>query len=632
MRPSPFHSRRHCRHTLSLLLSLTSLALPAHAADGGAPESGDALPPVQGAETVVTANRISEPLVDSLSATRVIGARELQASGAMSLGEVLRQFAGVEVASSGGPGQPTSLFLRGANSNQTLLLVDGMRLQSATTGTSALEHIPVSQIERIEVVPGPVSGLYGSDAIGGVIQVFTKGGSHGSGSELELGLGSFQTGRIQAGTRGSAGALDYGVSAGYLGSEAFSATNPGIPFGLYNSDRDPYRNRNFSARLGWTWNPDHVVAARMFQSVASTHFDNGPGSDDVARQSLSQFELSSEDRLTPIWSSSLRLGASRDSYNALAYGTTETVQRQIGWQNTVRLERLGTVIAGLDDLEEHVAGDTVLSLTARDTRAGFIGYSGESGPASWRANLRHADSSQFGGVTTGSLAGGWRMSPLLRLRASYGTGFHAPTFNDLYASYPPYYFANPQLQPERSHNSELGIDAYFAGQHLGLSLFDHHIHDLIEGVADPAVPLATTVLNVASARIRGIELAYDGSLGANRWDLRATLQDPVDDGSGLRLKWRATRFGTARLSRTEFGTDWTVEAQAVGPRFDSANEDPTSRMGAYGLINLVAARPLTRDWRASLRWNNVTDHRYVLEQGYNVPSSSVFASLTWSAP
>ncbi|MDE3011982.1 MAG: TonB-dependent receptor [Pseudomonadota bacterium] len=629
MCPASSHRPRYRHDTVAAILATAAIAgAPFAARAQGAADEGA---PTALAETVVTANRVPEASADSLSAVRVIGPRELAGSGAMTLGEVLRQYGGVEVAAAGGPGQITSVFVRGANPNQTLVLVDGMRLQSASAGTTALENLPVSQIERIEVVPGPASGLYGSDAIGGVIQVFTKGATKGNGSEVELGLGSFQTGRAQAGTRGNAGSVDYAISAGYLGSEAFSATNPSIPFGLYNADRDPYRNRNLSAHLGWNWDTDHVLAVRVFRSTAATHFDNGPATDDVALQTLSQVAVSSEDRLTSNWSSSLQFGSSRDSYYAAAFGTTESVQRQLGWQNTLTLAGVGTVIAGLEDLNESVAGDTVFSVTQRDTRAGYLGWSEAFGPGSLRANLRHAENSQFGSVNTGSLAAGWRFDDHWRVRASYGSGFHAPTFNDLYASYPPYYYANPNLRPERSHNTEVGIDANFGGQHASLAVFDNRISSLIAIVNDPAVTGAQTVVNVASARIRGIEAEWDGAAGGTRWDLRGTLQDPVDAATGLRLTRRATRFGTARLSRTEFGIDWTVEAQAVGERFDAASQDPATRMGGYGLINLVAARRLAPEWRAEVRFNNVTDHRYVLEQGYNVPSSSLFASLVWSS-
>lgn len=598
--------------------------------------SADELPVAQGAETVVTANRMAESVSDSLTATRVIGPRELAASGALSLGEVLRQFGGVEVAAAGGLGQTTSLYLRGANTDQTLVLVDGMRLQSASAGTTALENIPVSQIARIEVVPGPASGLYGSDAIGGVIQIFTKGGGQAgaagsAGSEVALGLGSYQTGRIQAGTQGRADSLEYSVSAGYLGSESFSATNPGVAFGLYNPDRDPYRNRNASARLAWDWASDHVLAVRLFQSAAATHFDNGPGSDDVAWQTLSQFAVTSDDRITPDWRSAFQAGASRDSYHALAFGALGTVQRQIGWQNTFTLPGAGTLIAGLDDLEEHVDGDTVFSQTARDTRAEFLGYAGDAGPLGLRANLRHAQSTAFGSVNTGSLAAGWRLDPALKLRASYGTGFHAPTFNDLYSSYPPYYYSNPALQPERSRNLEFGADLSLSGQHLGLSVFDNRIHDLIQIADDPAQPGAQTVLNVDSARIRGLELAWDGSWRDLRWDLRATWQDPLDDATGLRLTRRASSFASGRVSCPLAGIEWSLEGQAVGSRYDSATQDPATRLGGYGLLNLVAVRRLSAEWRAELRWNNLADHRYVLVQGYNVPSSSVFATLVWSS-
>lgn len=627
-----FHSPRwNIRRDLPLrtLMALACAASGAAFADppaGGSDTGAEPRLPV----TVVTADRIVEPLADSLSAVRVIDRQELESSGMLTLGEVLRQYGGVEIAATGGPGQPSSVFMRGANSNQTLVLVDGMRLQSATTGTTALENLPVAQIARIEVVPGPASGLYGSDAVGGVIQVFTKGASGEDGSEVTLGLGSFQTGQIQAGTHGHAGAVDYGVSAGYQGSDAFSATNPSVPFGLYNPDRDPWRDRNFSGRLGWNWEDGHTLGIRMYQSVAATHFDNGPATDDVAHQSLSQFQLTSQDRLGQDWTSELGAGVSRDYYYADAFGALETEQRQLGWQNTVGLGQAGTLVAGLEDLDERVGGDTVFSVTARDTRAGYLGWSAQSGPALLRASLRRADNSQFGGVTTGSLAAGWRIDEHWRVRASYGTGYHAPTFNDLYASYPPYYYANANLQPERSHNSELGIDVEAAGQHLGVALFDNRIHDLIEVAADPTQAVAETVLNVGSARIRGVELVLDGAAAGVRWNLRATGQQPVDEATGLRLSRRASQFASARVSTSAGGIDWSLDGQATGARYDSTGQATGTRMGGYGLLALVAAHSFSPEWRGELRWNNLLDHRYELVQGYNVPASSVFAMLTWS--
>jgi vitamin B12 transporter len=580
---------------------------------------------------VVTANRLVEPVSDSLAAVRVITERDLAGSAALSLGEVLRQFAGVEVASTGGLGQITSVFMRGANPNHTLVLVDGQRLQSATAGTTAFENIPVGQIARIEVVPGPVSGLYGSDAIGGVIQIFTKGASSAPVTEVAVGLGSYQTGRLQASTRRRSGAFDYSLSLGYLGSESYNATSPDIPFGLFNPDRDPYRNRNASARLAWRYLEGHSLGLNYLQSVSATHFDNGPASDDVGYQSLSQFGLTSIDQFTPAWNSEARVGIARDSYRSDAFGTTESLQRQASWQNTVRLEGVGRMLVGADYLAEQVGGDTVFSRTARATRAGFVGYAGDLGPAGLRANLRRADNAQFGSVTTGSLAAGYRLAPELKLRASYGTGFHAPTFNDLYASYPPYFYSNPLLRPERSRNRELGADLDLAGHHLGISLFDNRIRDLIQIADDPEHPFASTVRNVDSARIRGVELSYVGARDRTRWEARATFQDPVDDATRLRLSRRATRFGSARLSQPWLGCDWSAELLAFGPRFDSANEAPATRLGGYGLINLVLARAIDTDWRAELRWNNLTAHHYVLVQGYNVPGSSVFGSLTWTS-
>ena len=237
--------------------------------------AGAQQPPVfEGNETVVTAGRIPQRLSDTLRDVVVITARDIEQSGQLTLGQVLQLYGGVEMTSSGGPGSASSVFIRGANSSHTLVLVDGMRLQSATTGTTALENIPLAQIERIEIVPGPVSGLYGSDAIGGVIQIFTKSGRYSSGAMASAAVGSYGTRSANASL--SAGARDtpFTISGGWYDTTGFSATKPSVPFDQYNPDKDGYRNSNFSAKLGHHFRPGQELCASVLYSRGETHYDS----------------------------------------------------------------------------------------------------------------------------------------------------------------------------------------------------------------------------------------------------------------------------------------------------------------------------------------------------------------------
>ena len=236
----------------------------------------------------------------------------------------------------GGPGAVSGVFLRGANSAQTLVLIDGLRVGSATTGAAAFENIPLDQVERIELVAGPLSGLYGADAVGGVIQIFTKGRSGAPGYALSAGYGTYNTAKVSG--SGSYSDKDYDVSlaAGYESSDQFSATRPSIPFNQFNPDRDPYRNANVSGRFVYRFGSDAEIGVSGLYSDGKTHFDNGPDTDDVNKQQLSTYSAYLQNRFAPNWQSLLRVGRSTDSIDTtgLFPSRFRTDQDQATWQNT----------------------------------------------------------------------------------------------------------------------------------------------------------------------------------------------------------------------------------------------------------------------------------------------------------
>ena len=581
---------------------------------------------------VVTATRIPQKASQSLQPVTVITADEIAESGQQTLVEVLQTRAGLEIASTGGFGQPSGVFIRGANSNQTLVLIDGLRVDSATTGATALENIPLNQIERIEIVPGPLSSLYGSDAIGGVIQIFTKSAKYAPGASISVGYGSFNTRSVSGGVNIRFNDTDFSLNAGYFISGGFDATKPSIDapgtppaFQIHNPDLDDYHNTNYSLKLAQHITANHEIGLTAFQSYGNTRFDSGPSTDDINRQTLSAFSLYSRNQLTARWQSLLRVGLGRDNQDISGAfpGFFRTTQPQITWQNDFRLSG-GSLIAGFEYLDQKLASNTPYNATQRDVRSVFGGYVGEFGPHGMQFNVRNDDNSQFGNQTTGSLGYGYRLNPYLRLRASGGTAFKAPTFNDLY--FPG--FSNPNLQPERSRSYETGVDVS-AGEHqFRLIYFDNRITDLITLVFDPAT-FTFTPENVNEARINGGEISYQGRYAGFGTNAHFTVQNPVNSSTGQLLQRRAKHYGSLTVNRTLGSWKLGAELVASGARFDSANENPATRLPGYALYNLTVNYAFAREWSFNLRWNNIFNRNYELVQNFNTPGSNVFFALRY---
>ncbi|MBX3603814.1 MAG: TonB-dependent receptor [Piscinibacter sp.] len=576
------------------------------------------LPPV-----VVTATRTPQPVDAVLSDVRVIDADTIARAGTQTFVELLQAHGGVEISTTGGPGQVSGLFLRGANTNHVLLLVDGVRVNSATVGTNAFENLPLAQIERIEILRGPASSLYGADAIGGVIQVFTKQGPR---TQASVGAGRWGTREASVGLGRSLGATRLSLQAGVTRSDAFSATNAAASPFSFNPDDDGYRNTNLGLSVEHDRAEGHTLALRLLASRGTTHFDSGPDSDDVNRQRLGSLALESRDRLAPGWRSLLRLARGSDHIRTEGAfpGRFDTDQDQATWQNDIAAFG-GELVAGVEARREQVDSSTAYTRTSRRQWGLFGGYSATFGAQLVEASLRHDDDSQFGGHGSGKLAWGWRLAPQWRVSASAATAFKAPSFNDLYFPESFGFSGNPDLKPERARSVEVAARYDGSATRAGLVVFQNRIRDLI--AVDPTF---TTVINVNRARISGVTL--DGSWQAGPWRLRGewTNQQAEDADTGLRLVRRAQDFGSASLGYT--GGAWRLGAELVasGDRYGTAANSATSRMGGYTLLHLTAGWRLTPEWTLSARLNNAGDKAYEISQGYNTPRRNLFVSLAYA--
>ena len=602
---SASHCRRAAARGLCLLSSVAALA----------PLTALAQAPDAAAPIVVTAARLAQPLTEALGDLRVIDRATIDRAGTASLTQLLQRFGGVEISANGGPGQVSGVFLRGSNSNHVVLLIDGVRVNSASAGTNAFEHLPLAQIERVEVLRGPASALYGADAIGGVIQVFTR---RGAALQARVEIGSERTRAISASLGRRVGSTALSLQAGAQRSQSGSATNASHPFS-FNADDDPYRNVNAGFLLEHEWARGHSLALRGLVSEGKTHFDAGSGSDDVNDQRLSTWTLESRNRIGPSWSSLLRVArGSDDSRSDGAFPSRfRTDQDQFTWQNDV--DALGgRIAAGAEWRRESVDSDTAFSLTERRIASVFASYAANAGAQGLQLALRHDRNSQFGGRSTGHAAWGLDVAPGWRLSAAAGTAFKAPSFNDLYWPSQFGYSGNPTLRPERSRSVEAALRFERAGYAAGVTLFDNRIRDLIAINGS-----FTTVENIARAHIQGLTLHTRWRQGP--WQLAAewTHQQPEDADSGAMLPRRARQHGSASLGWS--GGVWRLGADlaASGARVDANG----AALGGYGLLHLHAAWTWRPNWTLSLRVDNAGDKAYTLADGYNTSGRQVFVAV-----
>jgi vitamin B12 transporter len=570
----------------------------------------------------VTAARGPQPLSELIADVTLITAEEIQRAGADSLVELLARAPGVEIATNGGPGSVSSIFLRGANRGHTLVLIDGLRVGSSSDGATALEAIPLSQIDHIEILRGPASSLYGADAIGGVIQIFTRRGAGALTANASAGYGTYRSAVGTAGVAGSAEDLRFALQGGARRSDGFNAIGNPNNFS-YNPDRDGYRGESASGSLAYRFASDQELSAQLFHSRLNAQFDAGPGFDDRTITTLDAYSLASRNRFASFWTSRLEAGEGDDeSLSRTGFGPSrfKTRQRQYAWQNDFVMPK-NSVSVALERREERLESDVDFAVTARNTNAITGVWQWRDGPQAMQANLRRDSSSQFGARTTGAVAYGYELGGGFRASASYGTAFKAPTFNDLY--YPG--FSNPDLKPETARNAELALRYVAAPLSAAVVAYRNRVRDLIVFQCDASFNCAPE--NVANATLEGVSLELNAQVV--EFDLAASLdlQRPEDDATGHLLPRRARRHGAVRLTRSWHALRLGAELVASSARFDDAEN--TRRMGGYALTNLSAEYALAAGWTLFARLTNVFDKRYELAADYNTPGAAVFAGVRY---
>lgn len=561
----------------------------------------------------VTATRTPLALEDALAPVIVIDGDALRRSATFDLAEALRLYAGIEIGRNGGPGQAASLFLRGTNSNHTQVLVDGVRMNPGTLGGAAIQHLRPADIERIEVVKGPRSTLYGTEAIGGVVNVITRRPTAPLRVDAELGGGAYGTRSAGAGVAARRGAWSGALRADALASDGF----PPLAGSAIDRGHD---NRTLHARLGHG-DGDRRVELRHWSARGNTEYLDFFGN--PADQDFDNRVHAAEARWTHGGHRTLlRLSRAADTIRQRqSPDFADTRRDTLDWQSDWRLSPRHELSTGAVLARERTRAEVFgAAFDERPrTEAGFVQwqYAGDMGRALLAA--RHSEHDAFGGHWSVNAEAGRALGPDWQLVAAVGTAFRAPDSTQRFG-----FAGNPALRPERSRNLELGLRGRLDDDsRLELQLYENRIDDLIN--FDGA---ANRLANLDRARIRGVELAYVRELARWRWRQSLVWQDPVDLASGEPLPRRARRSLQGALVYRAGAWELGGSVLATGPRKDSGFSPDT--IGGYVLLNLSAQWQPSRRWGVDLRLENALDADYQTALGFAQAGRSAFVRLHYS--
>ena len=594
--------------------------------------AGLACQPLPAAELdpiVVTATRTARTADESLAPVTVLTREDIERLQARSVPELLRGLPGLSLVNSGGAGKATAVFLRGTESDHVLVLIDGVKVGSATLGTTAFQHLPIEQIERIEIVRGPRSSLYGSEAIGGVIQIFTRKGGGPVRPFASAGGGSYKSWDAAAGLSGGGERGWFNLAVSGSETEGFNACEGkpapgGAGCFTVEPDKDGYRNRAASVRGGYRFRNSLEIDVHALRSEGDTEYDGSFVNESESVQQVLGGGL--RFNLAGFWDLSVSGGRSLDQSENFKDGVFrsrfDTQRDTVSFQNDFGLGGVHLLSLGFDYQDDRVDSTTPYRPDSRNNRGAFAQYQGGLGRHSLQLSLRRDDNQQFGEYTTGTAAWGWNFWRRLRLNAAYGTAFKAPTFNELY--FPG--FGNPDLRPEQSRSLELGLKGNHAHGRWSLNVYETRVEDLIAFDAATFAPG-----NIDQALIRGLELV--AAVHWRDWELDTNLSllDPRNRSGGANHKRLLPRRPQSafrldldrRLGDLRLGGSVVAE----GERYDDLAN--TRRLAGYATVELRGEYRFSRAWRLQARVENLLDKEYETAAYYNQPGRSLFVTLRY---
>ncbi|MGY3172815.1 vitamin B12 transporter [Pseudomonas sp. TE12234] len=592
-------------------------------------------------DVLISANRQVEARNDSSAANTVFTREDIDRLQPNSVTDLLRRVPGVQVAQTGGRGSLPGVYIRGTQSAQSLVLVDGQRIGNSTSGDSNLQHINIEQVERVEVLRGSRSAIYGSDAIGGVIQIFTRrGDQQGLQPRLHMGFGSNQTWERSLGLSGGDERTRFNLGTSLDETAGINRTRESYPS---DGDHDEYRNKSLSLSLSHALTDDIEVGANLLDNHGKNAFDNPFGRFDpvtfesVQQQPYSEFDVSSvssyiDARVNDLWKTRVEFGHSENRDKTLDKLSDErsvfnTYRDSLTWQNDLKLNERNSLILGGDWYEDRINSSTDFDEDSRWNRAAFIQHRYQADSFSTELGLRHDDNQQFGGQNSWSGTFTLPLNPDNDVLLSYSEGFRAPTFNDLY--YPD--FSNPDLKPETSKSYELQWRSQLTeDSRLEASLYRTDLQDAIIFGSN------SRPQNVASARINGFEAALKQELFGWQSNLGVAIIDPRDRDTGHTLARRARRTLSLDLDRQFDRLGLGASLQTVSSSYDDLNNQQP--LGGYALLGLRSSWELNHEIKLELKVDNLLDKDYTRvlyshegsQYGYREEGQTWMFGVTWT--
>ncbi|WP_429383955.1 TonB-dependent receptor domain-containing protein [Pseudomonas laurylsulfatiphila] len=584
-------------------------------------------------DVLISANRQVEARNDSSAANTVFTRDDIDRLQPDSITDLLRRVPGVQVSQAGGRGSVPGVYIRGTQSAQSLVLVDGQRIGSSTSGDSNLQHINIEQVERVEVLRGSRSVIYGSDAIGGVVQIFTRrGGEQGLQPRLHTAIGSNQTWERSLGLSGGDERTRFNLGASLDESAGINRTHESYPS---DGDHDEYRNQSFSLSVSHALSDDIEIGANALDNRGKSEFDNPFGA--VQQQPYNEFDVSSvssyiDARINDLWQTRIEFGHSENREKTLDKLSDErsvfnTYRDSVNWQNDLTLDERNSLLLGGDWYEDRINSSTAFDEDSRWNRAAYIQHRYRADSFSTELGLRHDDNQQFGSQNTWSGTFILPLNPDNEMLLTYSEGFRAPTFNDLY--YPD--FSNPDLKPETSKSYELQWRSQLTeSSRLETSLYRTDLEDAIIFGSNSRPE------NVASARINGFEAALKQELFGWQSNLGVAIIDPRDRDTGHTLARRARRTLSLDLDRQFDRMGLGVSWQAVSSSYDDLNNQQP--LGGYALLGLRSSWELNREIRLEMKVDNLLDKGYSRalysyqgsQYGYREEGRAWMFGVTWT--
>ena len=621
-------------------------------------------------DVFVTATRLPIPKNNVIADTTIISEEEINRAGSSSLPELLQRQPGIEISNAGGMGKVTTIGIRGTSSTHSVILIDGMRVNAATSGFTAIEHIPLSQIEKIEILRGPASSLYGQDAIGGVIQIFTKKGIDGFKPYLGIGYGSYNTSNFQSGVRGGNNQTTYAINFSAMNTDGFSALahNPlAFEFDPYIGDKDGYRNKSISSSLTHKINEGYKIDFMYYLVKGNNNFDNRytdaafTNFKNETKQQILATSLTAQ--VNSFWKASIKIGQTTDKYldkqkydlssdgyyNPNLNDLYQTTQNQFTWQNDFKLP-IGSLTILYDRLTQEIKTTDLYEKTKRINNAYMIGYLVNQDKHNLQINLRTDLNSVYENATTGNVGYAYSITPNWTLASSYGTAFVSPSFNYLYSLSEKSAYGNPNLKPEKSENIEGSLRYRDDSSSISLTAFRNNINDfIIYNDSNPVDYSRTNTTNLNKASIKGFTVSANQFFGHFQIKGSVTNQIAKNIDTDKYLPYRSNILGNLNLNYYVGNWNLGIETTGSGTRYsDKAN---SRKINGYILNNLVADYKFSEQLKFNLRLNNALDKNYTLTyEGdpngqinyddpaypystagfkYKTPGRSVFANLRY---